>query len=85
MRQFENLSEQCIFLVETLTQGKQECLICQNPIYQRSAIWNCKQCYQPYHLGCIKRWILKLNKSLEQNIRDNEEEERKEALGMQSD
>ena len=33
LRQFENLSEQCIFLVESLAQGKQECIICQNQIY----------------------------------------------------
>jgi len=28
-------------------------------------------------LGCIKRWILKLNKSLEENIRDQVQEEQK--------
>ena len=33
LNQFENLSEQCSFLVESLAQGSQECLICQNPIY----------------------------------------------------
>lgn len=75
---YQNLSEQCIFLVQSLAEGTQECIICQNPIYQRSAIWNCKQCCQPFHLGCIKRWISKLNKSLEQSIADNQEEERKE-------
>lgn len=41
LNQFENLSEQCVFLVESLTQGSQECMICHNPIYQRSALWNC--------------------------------------------
>lgn len=65
LRQFENLSEQCVFLVESLAQGKQECIICSHQIYQRSALWNCRQCCQPFHLGCIKRWILKLNKTLE--------------------
>ena len=77
LNQFENLAEQCVFLVESLAEGSQECIICHNPIYQRSALWNCKQCCQPFHLGCIKRWIQKLNKSLEQNIRDNEEEEKR--------
>lgn len=33
LRQFENLSEQCVFLVESLAQGQQECIICQNQIY----------------------------------------------------
>ena len=29
--------------------------------------------------GCIKRWIQKLNKTLEQNIQDMEEEEKRDA------
>jgi len=33
LNKFENLSEQCIFLVEHLAQGSSECMICQNPIY----------------------------------------------------
>ena len=60
-------------------------MICQNPIYQRSAIWNCKICCQPFHLGCMKRWIMKLNKSLEQNIRENEEEEKRGVVVYHSD
>ena len=55
-------------------------MICHNPIYQKSYLWNCKQCCQPFHLGCIKRWIEKLNKSLEQNIRENEEEEKQRGV-----
>ena len=38
----DNLTEQCKTLVESLSNGSQECIICSNPIYQRSAIWNCK-------------------------------------------
>jgi transcriptional repressor NF-X1 len=60
-RQFANLTEQCLFFVESLSKGTQECIICHNSIYQRSALWNCNQCHQPFHLGCIKRWIKKLN------------------------
>ena len=33
LNQFENLSEQCIFMVEQLAEGSQECMICHNPIY----------------------------------------------------
>jgi hypothetical protein len=29
-----------------------------------SAIWNCKQCFLPLHLGCIRRWIKKVNSEL---------------------
>jgi hypothetical protein len=57
--------------VETLSKGTQECIICHNAIFQRSALWNCNQCHQPFHLGCIKRWIKKLN-----NNADEEEEKK---------
>lgn len=63
----DHLTEQCKTLVESLSTGSQECIICSNPIYQRSAIWNCKQCCQPFHLGCIKRWIKKLNTNKDAN------------------
>lgn len=76
LSQFQNLTEQCIFYVQSLASGNQECIICQNQIFQRSAIWNCQQCYAPFHLGCIKRWIQKLNKPLEENMRDQEEEKK---------
>ena len=85
LNQFENLSEQCVFFVESLSQGTQECLICHNPIYQRSALWSCKQCCMPFHLGCIKRWIQKLNQSLEHTVRENEEEEKRGVVQYHSD
>lgn len=61
LSQSHNLTDQCKAFVEALSLGTQECVICSNPIYQKSALWNCKQCCQPFHLGCIKRWIRKLN------------------------
>ena len=45
VKQFANLTEQCTFFVESLSKGTQECIICQNSIYQRSALWNCNQCH----------------------------------------
>jgi ribosomal protein L37AE/L43A len=75
----DNLTDQCKHLVEALSQATQECIICSNPIYQRSAIWNCKQCCQPFHLGCIKRWINKLNTGKEavpEELEGDEEEEK---------
>ena len=41
LKQFGNLTEQCTYLVESLSKGSQECIICHNSIYQRSALWNC--------------------------------------------
>ena len=48
-------------LTQLLCEGQQECMICQNKIYQKSKTWNCTQCFQPFHLGCMKKWIKKLN------------------------
>lgn len=79
LSQFEGLTEQCVFYTKSLATGTQECTICSNFIYQRAAIWNCQQCYTPFHMGCIHKWIQKLNKPLQENIRDQEEEERKAA------
>jgi hypothetical protein len=70
LKQCGNVTEQCAYLVESLAKGTQECIICHNSIYQRSALWNCNQCHQPFHLGCIKRWIKKLNS-------EDDEEEKK--------
>jgi hypothetical protein len=61
LNQFSNLTEQCAYLVETLSKGTAECVICHNNIFHRSAVWSCGQCRQPFHLGCIKRWIKRLN------------------------
>ena len=41
LSQFENLSEQCVTLVEQLSMGTYDCVICQNPIGQLAKIWNC--------------------------------------------
>lgn len=74
-----NLTDQCKHLVEALSQATQECIICSNPIYQRSALWNCRQCCQPFHLGCIKRWINKLNtgkEGLAEEAEGDDEEEK---------
>jgi len=67
-KQSQNLTEQCMTLAESLSQGTQECVICTNPIYQRSALWNCVQCCQPLHLGCIKKWIKRLNSDKDKHI-----------------
>lgn len=79
LSQAHNLTDQCKHLVEALSQATQECIICSNPIYQRSAVWNCRQCCQPFHLGCMKRWIHKLNTGKEgipEEMEGDEEEEK---------
>ena len=43
-------------LIEQLTRGIYECMVCCDPIKQQHAIWSCKNCHNCFHLGCIKKW-----------------------------
>lgn len=43
-------------LIEQLTRGTYECMICCNAVKLEAAVWNCSNCYHIYHLYCIKRW-----------------------------
>jgi len=43
-------------LIEQLTKGTYECMICYNVVKRETAVWNCSNCYHIYHLYCIKRW-----------------------------
>eukprot|EP00829_Urostomides_striatus_P013328 TRINITY_DN366_c0_g1_i6.p1 TRINITY_DN366_c0_g1~~TRINITY_DN366_c0_g1_i6.p1 ORF type:complete len:803 (-),score=198.29 TRINITY_DN366_c0_g1_i6:701-3109(-) len=81
-KQFPNLNERTKEIIKGLCECTQECLICQNKIFQKTKIWNCERCVQPFHLGCIKRWIVQVNygeqydqlsgKSSMQKLKDDE-------------
>ncbi|KAK7078224.1 hypothetical protein SK128_002916, partial [Halocaridina rubra] len=43
-------------LIEQLTRGTYECMVCCDRIKQQQAIWSCPNCYNCFHLGCIKKW-----------------------------
>lgn len=43
-------------LTEQLTKGTYECMVCCDRIKQQHAIWSCINCYNCFHLGCIKKW-----------------------------
>jgi len=43
------LTEQCL-------RGTSECFICLDKVRQHQATWDCTNCYQIFHLGCIKKW-----------------------------
>ena len=32
------------------------CLICISTVKKNDAIWNCQNCYNSFHLDCIKKW-----------------------------
>ncbi|KAG7176998.1 protein shuttle craft-like [Homarus americanus] len=43
-------------LMEQLMKGAYECMVCCDRIKQQHAIWSCVNCYNCFHLGCIKKW-----------------------------
>ncbi|XP_037077083.1 protein shuttle craft-like [Pollicipes pollicipes] len=43
-------------MVEQLSHGRYECLVCVDPIKQTDPVWNCQSCFHVFHMGCIRRW-----------------------------
>ncbi|KAK3109128.1 hypothetical protein FSP39_023572, partial [Pinctada imbricata] len=43
-------------LIEQLTMGTYECMVCCETIRGQNAVWNCGNCYHAFHLRCIKQW-----------------------------
>nr|CAD7457223.1 unnamed protein product [Timema tahoe] len=43
-------------LVEQLTKGTLECLVCCDRVRQQDPVWSCGNCYHVLHLKCIKKW-----------------------------
>lgn len=43
-------------LLDQLTTGTYECMVCCDRVKQQHAIWNCSKCYNVFHMGCIKKW-----------------------------
>ncbi|XP_062586553.1 LOW QUALITY PROTEIN: transcriptional repressor NF-X1-like [Saccostrea cucullata] len=43
-------------LIEQLTMGTYECMVCCETIRGQNAVWSCNGCYHIFHLRCIKTW-----------------------------
>lgn len=43
-------------LIEQLTAGTYECMVCCDTIRGQNAVWSCNGCYHIFHLRCIKTW-----------------------------
>lgn len=43
-------------LIEQLTLGTYECMVCCETVRCHHAVWNCSGCYHVFHLRCIKKW-----------------------------
>lgn len=51
------LSQLTETLIKKTKRGRIECLICCQKVKVSNKIWNCKRCFQPFHLSCMKKWI----------------------------
>jgi len=52
-------SELAEILKDRFMKNQIECPICYNKIKKDAKIWSCQQCYGPFHLSCIGKWIQK--------------------------
>ncbi|KAK3604749.1 hypothetical protein CHS0354_017856 [Potamilus streckersoni] len=43
-------------LIEQLSCGTYECMVCCETVRVRNAVWSCTNCYHCFHLRCIKAW-----------------------------
>ena len=43
-------------LIQQLVDGSLECLICLDKVRQKHAVFDCQECYQVFHIHCIKKW-----------------------------
>ncbi|XP_035208182.1 transcriptional repressor NF-X1-like [Stegodyphus dumicola] len=43
-------------LIQRLTKGECECLVCCELIRVRDQTWHCLSCYHVFHLRCIRKW-----------------------------
>jgi hypothetical protein len=43
-------------LMQQLATGSLECMVCLERIRQTHAVHSCTQCYQVFHMHCIKKW-----------------------------
>ena len=43
-------------LTESLMRGTSECMVCLDKVKQQQATWDCRNCFQVFHITCIKKW-----------------------------
>ena len=43
-------------LIQQLVGGEAECMVCLDKIKPKNATWDCQNCYQVFHIHCIKKW-----------------------------
>lgn len=43
-------------LTDQLVRGQTECMVCLDRVKQHQSTWDCHNCFQIFHLNCIKKW-----------------------------
>ena len=54
--QFNQKTSQREQLINSLSKGVLECLVCCETISQNMSIWSCNNCYHVLHLKCVIKW-----------------------------
>ncbi|KAL4221983.1 Transcriptional repressor NF-X1 [Mactra antiquata] len=57
-------------LIEQLSKGTYECMVCCESVRSSNAVWNCTGCYHVFHLRCIKKWARSPNAVVSGTDRD---------------
>ncbi|XP_015929793.1 protein shuttle craft [Parasteatoda tepidariorum] len=52
----ENDANQRELLIQHLSKGDCECLVCCESIRVKDQMWHCLSCYHVFHLRCIRKW-----------------------------
>ncbi|KAJ3134051.1 FKBP12-associated protein [Geranomyces variabilis] len=43
-------------LIEGISDGSYECMICYDSVKHRDSVWSCSCCYAVFHLKCVEKW-----------------------------
>ncbi|XP_077978274.1 transcriptional repressor NF-X1-like isoform X2 [Glandiceps talaboti] len=43
-------------MIESLSNGTYECMVCFDVIRCQVAVWSCQACYTVFHLHCVRKW-----------------------------
>jgi hypothetical protein len=68
---YEEYSQLSSKIIKELLSNTYDCLICSDRIKRHVAIWSCTQCWQIFHLYCIKKWRNKSNERMFLSILSN--------------
>lgn len=54
-------------LTEDVIRGTYECMVCCDRVRPNHEVWSCRNCYNIFHLRCIKKWALSPTASVDES------------------